>query len=247
MGSDRVGFHPLDADGKPDAQKATWVDRGELTGVEQRDSDSGYDRIIMNPPFSKGRDIQHVRHAYELLRPGGRLVAIMGEGAFFHGNKAAEFPHGWTGATSERLPDGSFMDPSLPVNTGVAARMVVIDKPTTPAAGDSDTRFRRQDADFDVDGFLQAMNDGQPVAQARAEAVSAVQKTVDAIRAGWANGPEVTVVYDMADPAIPAAARRADQAQRSGGADGDPEGFYYGARPICWPASCTPTRMWPGC
>lgn len=82
-------------------------------------------------------------------------------------------------------------------------------------------------ADFDVDGFLQAMDDGQPVAQARTEAVSAVQKTVDAIRAGWANGPEVTVVYDMADPAIPAAARRADQAQRSGGADGDPEGFYY--------------------
>lgn len=235
MGSDRVGFHPLDADGKPDAQKATWVDRGELTGVEQRDSDSGYDRIIMNPPFSKDRDIQHVRHAYELLRPGGRLVAIMGEGAFFHGNKAAESFRTWLddlGATSERLPDGSFMDPSLPVNTSVAARMVVIDKPTTPAAGDSDTRFRRQeaDADFDVDGFLQAMNDGQPVAQARAEAVSAVQKTVDAIRTGWANGPEVTVVYDMADPAIPAAARRADQAQRSGGADGDPEGFFYGGK-----------------
>ncbi|GEQ77941.1 hypothetical protein CTTA_4946 [Comamonas testosteroni] len=94
-------------------------------------------------------------------------------------------------------------------------------------------RFRREaaetaaGADFDVASFLQAMNDGQPVVQARAEAVSAVQKTVDAIRAGWANGPEVTVVYDMADPAIPAAARRADQAQRSGGADGDPEGFYY--------------------
>lgn len=85
-------------------------------------------------------------------------------------------------------------------------------------------------ADFDVDGFLQAMDDGQPVVRARAEAVSAVQKTVDAIRAGWANGPEVTVVYDMADPAIPAAARRADQAQRSGGADGDPEGFYYGGK-----------------
>ena len=82
-------------------------------------------------------------------------------------------------------------------------------------------------ADFDVESFLQAMDDGQPVTHARVEAVSAVQKTVDAIRAGWANGPEVAVVYDMADPAIPAAARRADQAQRSGGADGDPEGFYY--------------------
>ena len=31
------------------------------------------------------------------------------------------------GATNEKLPDGSFMDPSLPVNTGVSARMVVID------------------------------------------------------------------------------------------------------------------------
>ena len=194
-----------------------------------------YDRIVMNPPFSDGRDIQHVQHAYGLLKPGGRLVAIVGEGAFFQSNKRAEGFREWLderGATNEKLPDGSFMDPSLPVNTGAAARMVVVDKPATSAAGDSDTRFRRQeaDADFDVEGFLQAMNDGQPVALARAEAMSAVQKTVDAIRAGWANGPEVTVVYDMADPAIPAAARRADQAQRSGGADGDPEGFYYGGK-----------------
>lgn len=110
--------------------------------------------------------------------------------------------------------------------------------PVQAANSDSEqaASFRRSSADegagadFDVDGFLQAMNDGQPVAQARTEAVSAVRKTVDAIRAGWANGPEVTVVYDMADPAIPAAARRADQAQRSGGADGDPEGFYYGGK-----------------
>ncbi|UUC95582.1 PLxRFG domain-containing protein [Comamonas sp. C11] len=194
-----------------------------------------YDRIVMNPPFSDGRDIQHVQHAYGLLKPGGRLVAIVGEGAFFQSNKRAEGFREWLderGATNEKLPDGSFMDPSLPVNTGAAARMVVVDKPATSAAGDSDTRFRRQeaDADFDVEGFLQAMNDGQPVALARAEAMSAVQKTVDAIRAGWANGPEVTVVYDMADPAIPATARRADQAQRSGGADGDPEGFYYGGK-----------------
>ncbi|WP_235180417.1 LPD23 domain-containing protein [Pseudomonas aeruginosa] len=91
-----------------------------------------YDRIVMNPPFSKGRDIQHVQHAYSLLKPGGRLVAIMSEGAFFQSNKAAENFRAWLdglGATSERLPEGSFMDPALPVNTGVNARMVVIDKP----------------------------------------------------------------------------------------------------------------------
>ncbi|HFH4229074.1 PLxRFG domain-containing protein [Pseudomonas aeruginosa] len=91
-----------------------------------------YDRIVMNPPFSKGRDIQHVQHAYSLLKPGGRLVAIMSEGAFFQSNKAAENFRAWLdglGATSERLPEGSFMDPALPVNTGVNARMVLIDKP----------------------------------------------------------------------------------------------------------------------
>ncbi|MED6068096.1 LPD23 domain-containing protein, partial [Pseudomonas aeruginosa] len=91
-----------------------------------------YDRIVMNPPFSKGRDIQHVQHAYSLLKPGGRLVAIMSEGAFFQSNKAAENFRAWLdglGATSERLPEGSFMDPALSVNTGVNARMVVIDKP----------------------------------------------------------------------------------------------------------------------
>jgi hypothetical protein len=33
------------------------------------------------------------------------------------------------GGTEEKLPDGSFNDPSLPVNTGANARMVVIEKP----------------------------------------------------------------------------------------------------------------------
>ncbi|WP_280192153.1 PLxRFG domain-containing protein [Delftia sp. PS-11] len=62
---------------------------------------------------------------------------------------------------------------------------------------------------------------------ARAQAVSRVRATVDAIRAGWANGPEVIVAYDMDDPAVPAAARRADLRQRSRGATGAPEGFYW--------------------
>ena len=36
-----------------------------------------YDVIIMNPPFENHQDIEHVQHAYSLLKPGGRLVAIM--------------------------------------------------------------------------------------------------------------------------------------------------------------------------
>ncbi|EIY2512810.1 PLxRFG domain-containing protein [Pseudomonas aeruginosa] len=132
LGSNRVRFQPLDESGMPDDRRSQYMDRDDLVGVEHRGADSGYDRIVMNPPFSKGRDIQHVQHAYSLLKPGGRLVAIMSEGAFFQSNKAAENFRAWLdglGATSERLPEGSFMDPALPVNTGVNARMVVIDKP----------------------------------------------------------------------------------------------------------------------
>ncbi|WP_407715783.1 PLxRFG domain-containing protein [Comamonas testosteroni] len=99
-------------------------------------------------------------------------------------------------------------------------------------------------ADFDVASFLQSMNEGQPagdaVAQApttnvrpsyspaaRAEAVRAVKGTADAIRQAWANGPEVIVAFDMQDSVVPESARRADLKQRSGGARGAPEGFYY--------------------
>ncbi|WP_432675677.1 PLxRFG domain-containing protein [Delftia sp. 11MD] len=62
---------------------------------------------------------------------------------------------------------------------------------------------------------------------ARAQAVGQVRETVDAIRKGWSNGPEVVVAFDMNDPAVPDAARRADLRQRSGGASGAPEGFYW--------------------
>lgn len=39
-----------------------------------------FDRIVMNPPFERGDDIKHIRHALEHLRPGGRLVAICANG-----------------------------------------------------------------------------------------------------------------------------------------------------------------------
>ena len=39
-----------------------------------------FDRIVMNPPFERGADIEHIRHAYAKLNPGGRLVAICANG-----------------------------------------------------------------------------------------------------------------------------------------------------------------------
>jgi hypothetical protein len=35
------------------------------------------DRVVLNPPFSDGRAELHLRTAYDVLKPGGRLVAVM--------------------------------------------------------------------------------------------------------------------------------------------------------------------------
>ncbi|MEN2425982.1 PLxRFG domain-containing protein [Chromobacterium vaccinii] len=129
MGSDRVRLVSDAPAGE--ARELGKYNFSELTGVEHRGPGSGYDRIIMNPPFSDRRDAEHVRHAYTLLKPGGRLVAIMGEGVFFGQDKKAQAFREWleqVGGTSEKLPDGAFKDPSLPVTTGASARMVVVDK-----------------------------------------------------------------------------------------------------------------------
>lgn len=36
-----------------------------------------FDRVVMNPPFTKNQDLKHVEHALGFLKPGGVLVAIM--------------------------------------------------------------------------------------------------------------------------------------------------------------------------
>ena len=58
-------------------------------------------RIVMNPPFSEGRWQAHTKHAAKMLKPGGKLVAILPESArsfeipgmvcFSHGPYTNEF------------------------------------------------------------------------------------------------------------------------------------------------------------
>lgn len=42
-----------------------------------------YDRVIMNPPFAKQQDIDHVAHALKCLKNGGMLVSVMSSGVTF--------------------------------------------------------------------------------------------------------------------------------------------------------------------
>jgi 16S rRNA G1207 methylase RsmC len=86
-----------------------------------------YNKIIMNPPFSKQQDIDHVLHAYNTcLKDGGRLVSIMSEGTFFRQNKkAVEFRKllDEVGYSIE-LDEGAFKESGTMVRT----RIVVMDK-----------------------------------------------------------------------------------------------------------------------
>lgn len=81
--------------------------------------------------------------------------------------------------------------------------------------------------------LLRGDDDADGVAFSRAQApasgipVQTAQQIVDAIAQRWDNAPAVVVLADMNDPRVPAAVRQRDAAQRSGGAKGAPEGFFY--------------------
>lgn len=49
-----------------------------------------YDVIIANPPFTRGQDITHVFHMWELLAPRGRLVSVMSPAWTFRKTRQAE-------------------------------------------------------------------------------------------------------------------------------------------------------------
>ena len=49
-----------------------------------------YDRVVMNPPFDRERDIDHVMHALKFLKPAGRLVAIMSAGTEFRETRKSQ-------------------------------------------------------------------------------------------------------------------------------------------------------------
>ncbi len=86
------------------------------------------DRVVMNPPFERQQDIDHVQAAFRWLKPGGRLVSVMCGNAMDRSNKKGEafqrFFEVHQGRTI-RNPEGSFKESGTGVNTII----VVIEKP----------------------------------------------------------------------------------------------------------------------
>jgi phospholipid N-methyltransferase len=94
--------------------------KGEWMDFLQRhppfDPELRYHAVVMNPPFDHGIDIEHIKHAMQFLKAGGRLVGICANGP----RQQAELKP--LASTWEELPAGTFE------GTGVRAVLLTIDK-----------------------------------------------------------------------------------------------------------------------
>jgi predicted RNA methylase len=84
----------------------------------------GYDRVLMNPPFTRQQDIAHVMHALEFLKPGGLLVSVMSLGTTFRHDRVTQDFQALVkerGGQFEPLPDDAFKVSGTGVKTVIVA------------------------------------------------------------------------------------------------------------------------------
>ncbi len=78
--------------------------------------------VVMNPPFSKQQDIDHIMEAWKVLQPGGILVSVVSESPFFRTNrKSVEFRDFLDENNAEvvSLPEGAFKESGTMVRTRI--------------------------------------------------------------------------------------------------------------------------------
>lgn len=80
-----------------------------------------FDRVVMNPPFARQADVDHVLHALKFVKPGGMLVSVMSASVMFRGNqkttafRALIAERGYI----ERLPSRAFAESGTLIDTVV--------------------------------------------------------------------------------------------------------------------------------
>ena len=106
-------------------------------GFLTADLDGPFDRVVMNPPFDQRQDVRHVAHAFSLLAPGGRLVAVMAEGVTYRDDQATRNiwalidAHGSVTTNPARSFAAS--------GTDIGTVTVLLDKPAAAFAGAAST------------------------------------------------------------------------------------------------------------
>lgn len=89
------------------------VHEGDFLAIKPRPR---YQRVMMNPPFTRNQDLQHVQHALGFLEEGGRLVAVIA------GNLQRELLQNLLAqhdAEVEMLDPGAFKASGTAVNTAL--------------------------------------------------------------------------------------------------------------------------------
>ena len=113
---DKLGERPL--------QMQIWTSIGDFLEMVPRDlSNSKFDGVIMNPPFTKGQDIAHVMHAMQFVKPRGVLTAVMSPAWQTSQTSKAKLFREWLKQFPDvdvlELQEGSFKDAGTNVRTVV--------------------------------------------------------------------------------------------------------------------------------
>lgn len=82
-----------------------------------------FDRVLMNPPFRNQQDALHIRAAFGLLKPGGRLVAIASAAVKFRETEA----YRWVRENAVSVTDNA-ADAFKESGTSVKTVIVVLEK-----------------------------------------------------------------------------------------------------------------------
>jgi hypothetical protein len=102
-----------------------------------------YDRVVMNPPFNGGSDIEHVMHAARFLKPDGVLLAITGV-SWAHNTARKfqdfrDFVEQVEGQVQE-VASGAFKE----AGTNVATRIIRMDAANFPWNQQAETSVSRE-------------------------------------------------------------------------------------------------------
>lgn len=82
------------------------------------------DAVVMNPPFSRLQDCDHVQHAYKQLMPGGVVVSVMSVSWQFHSSRKASQFRDWlseVGGEVHEVHDGAFRESGTNVRTCIVS------------------------------------------------------------------------------------------------------------------------------
>jgi hypothetical protein len=92
----------------------------------------GFDRIVSIPETIHRQDVNHVRHAFRMLKPGGRLVAVLTEIVLRRTDALRKWLEA-VGGEIEDLPDGLLFEDDS--SATMSARLITVTKPEESASG----------------------------------------------------------------------------------------------------------------